>query len=254
MITSNTGSQQSTSQRIALLIDYQSLDDSFPEHVNKVTNFARGRGRLCIAKAYGNWSHIKQSKIWLLSEASIDLVALHYSSDVSVHSSNIRLAIDATEIAAAHAEIGTFVLVAHDASVYLPLVEHLRCQSRYVCLVNENTRRCSSLAGYCDEYIPLSRILGTNASAIPESTDKFTILRRAIVAFACRDLLPMNELRSRILQLDPAFHSSEFGYHSFEDYLADAARAGIIEVDRRSSHGAIVASKSVGRRPKEPSE
>ena len=55
----------------------------------------------------------------------------------------------------------------------------------------------------------------------------------------------MNELRSRILQLDPAFHSSEFGYHSFEDYLADAARAGIIEVDRRSSHGAIVASKSV---------
>jgi len=231
--------------QITLLIDYQDFNDGFAEHAEKIVSFVRERGRLCIAKAYGNWSCIEQEKTWLLSQASLELVSLHYPSGVSSDASNIRLTIDAVEIAATYPSIDTFVLVASDATAFLPLVQKLRSQSKYAYVVQDDVHTYASIAGYCDEYVPLHRILGAKASIAPDSIDKFTLARRSLSLLACEGWISLDELRVRMLQLDPAFHESQFGFQSFGAYALDAEQAGILETQRGDGRRILIRSKDI---------
>ncbi|QDS97196.1 NYN domain-containing protein [Adhaeretor mobilis] len=218
--------------QIALLIDYQSLNDDLAEQAKHYINFFREMGTLSIKRAYVDSHGIQDKRFHSVSRAAIELVALHFEIGSGRASVQVALAVDALEIARVNPNIDTFILVAKQVTPYLSLVQKLRELGKYCCLVQKDDHCWSHAAGYCDEYIPIHRILRTENEAVPDSVDKFSLLKRALHLLAFGSPVQKSGLRSKMLQLDPSFHESLFGYQAFDEYVWAAKEAGILVINQ----------------------
>jgi uncharacterized LabA/DUF88 family protein len=222
-----------TTKNLAVFIDYENFArDRFETEI--LLNRLQRRGRLLVKRAYADWGRFAGAKHSML-RAAVDLIELP-SHAAGKNQADIRLVVDALEIAMTRDYIDTFVLVSGDSDMS-PLVSKLREWNRYVIVVARPNNISSLLAGCCDEFICYQDLVQSHPAeslnAIP--VDGALDLARA----AWKELRdsggPMRGslLKSRMLRLSPGFNEQRHGCRQFKDFIQLLVAGGVLGISPR---------------------
>jgi len=175
-------------------------------------------GRIIIKRAYGDWSSAADKRDQLL-ELGIEPVQLFRSVKSGKNSSDIRLAIDAVELAY-QSPVDTFVIVSSDSD-FVPLVTKLRASGKTVIGAGKKAITPRTLVITSDKYYFLDQ---ADASPKKKETkskkDSLDLLARAIdVAKDEQGRVTGSKLHDTMQRLDPSFDYHALGYATFTKYL-----------------------------------
>lgn len=149
-----------TNRNMAVLLDYENLGGGWD--VELVLGRLVNRGRLLVKRAYADWAQCRHAREPLL-RCGVELIEMPAVSR-GKNGTDIRLAVDAMEIAITRDYIDTIVIASGDSD-FLPLLSRLREYNRYVIVLARNNSASSMLVGSCDELIFLSSL----AESLPTS-------------------------------------------------------------------------------------
>ena len=216
-------------RQIAVLIDFENCslsNEVLPIHF---VQSLRERGRLVVKKAFADWSRVDSETIEALIQSSIELEALSSYRSNGKNAADIRLVVEAMELAFRNPVIDTFVIVSGDSD-YVPLVVKLRKLGKYVIIVADELQASRALVGYCDEIIPIERLQRSAEADALADDDQFSLLRRCLASLVDREVIDAGVLKSMLLQLDSSFHENTYGYRKFGDYLRAAETEGVVRL------------------------
>lgn len=243
-----------TERTLAVFIDFENLAVGFKLRrddfdINKILERLVEKGKIIVKKAYADWGEYKQYTR-ALHEAAIELIEIPKRSMTGKNSADIRLAVDAMDLAWSKEHIDTFVVVSGDSD-FSPLVSKLKENGKHVIGVGMKESTSELLAGNCDEFIFYETLEASAASPIPStarvSKDKrevFDLLFESIAALRRENKDPIfaSMVKDTMQRKKPSFSESAYGYRSFSDLLEDAAREGFISLrrDRRAGWSYVV--------------
>ncbi len=228
--------------KIALLIDFDNvilgLEDP-PFDAELVVNALRSRGIVVMGRAYGDWYRHNRHRRKLM-EQGIELVETPVFGPVIKNSADIRIVIDALDIAFSQAHIDAFCLVSGDSD-FLPLIKRLQMMGKQVMVIAGNKFTSKLVQSNCNEYISYENLLAESVGATEDASTlegAFQLLRRTLVALSERGMdVRSSTVKQMMLQLNPTFSERNFGCSQFKQFLDRAMRAGVIRGGRDGASG-----------------
>ncbi len=216
--------------QLAVFIDFENIAlwaerEFFDFEVTSLMEFLQTRGPAVVKRAYGDWSRFSRYRDELMNN-SFDLIQI-YSVRVGKNRADIRMAIDAFEIALTRQHINTFVLVSGDSD-FGPLVAKLREYGRYTLGIGPRSITHHLLVKSCDEFVYLETALGESVEVDEQSSVEREqargLLGKALQAHGQRGEVPVlaTRLKQTMLLMDPAFNEANFGYSQFKTWLEDS--------------------------------
>jgi hypothetical protein len=216
-------------EQLAVFFDFENVAlwaerEFFDFELSPLMEYLQTRGPVVVKRAYADWSRFSRYREDLMKN-SIDLIQI-YSVRQGKNRADIRMAIDAFEIALTRAQINTFVIVSGDSD-FGPLVTKLREYSRYTIGVGPRSISPHLLVHSCDEFIFLEAALGEAAVSVDQSglerEEARSLLVKALQTHGQRGELPIlaTRLKQTMLLMDPAFNEANFGYAQFKAWLED---------------------------------
>ncbi|MCI0518649.1 MAG: NYN domain-containing protein [Chloroflexi bacterium] len=213
----------------AVFIDFENIAlwaerEFFDFELTPLIEYLQSRGPAVVKRAYGDWSRFLRYRDELMN-LSIDLVQI-YSVRAGKNRADIRMAIDALEIAITRSQVQTFVLVSGDSD-FSPLAVKLREYGRYTLGVGPRSITHDLLVRSCDEFVYLETILGeTDDEDVQIGLERETArntLRKALHAHGQRGEFPVlaSRLKQTMLQMDSAFNEANFGHSQFKTWLEE---------------------------------
>ena len=148
--------------QLAVFIDFENLaiwanDESLSFYVSDLLRYLSRRGQIAIKQAYANWKNFDEYRYDMTLNA-IDLVQV-YSVGQGKNRADIRLALDALEVALLHPHITTFVIVSGDSD-FGPLASKLHKYGKRVLGIGPHGDRSHRLfVRACDEFVYLNQVL-----------------------------------------------------------------------------------------------
>ncbi|RME25472.1 MAG: NYN domain-containing protein, partial [Deltaproteobacteria bacterium] len=206
------------------------------------------KGRILIARSYGDWGRFAKYKQDMLEHA-VQAVELTSYRGQEKNRADIALAVDAMELAFRREYIDTFVLLSGDSD-FTPLVMRLRELNRRV--IGIGTRRSSSrlLVESCDEFIfyeSIKRGRKTPSKQPPASDaveslgkdEAFALLVETIEGLQKDEPGPAlaGRVKQSLLRKEPAFDETEYGYSGFARFLEAARDKGLVSLSRDERAG-----------------
>jgi uncharacterized LabA/DUF88 family protein len=216
--------------QLAVFIDFENIAlwaerEFFDFEVTSLMEYLQSRGPAVVKRAYGDWSRFSRYRDELMNN-SIDLIQI-YSVRVGKNRADIRMAIDAFEIAMTRPQINNFVIISGDSD-FGPLVGKLREYGRYTLGIGPRSITHHLLVKSCDEFVYLETALGETAEADEQSSVDRELARglltKALQAHGQRGEVPVlaTRLKQTMLLMDPAFNEANFGYSQFKAWLEDS--------------------------------
>lgn len=218
------------SEQLALFIDFENValwaEQEFLDfELTPLMEYLKSRGPVVIKRAYGDWGRFARYRDELMNN-SIDLIHL-FSIRSGKNRADIRMALDAAEIAITRDEIKTFVIVSGDSD-FGPLVSKLREYSCYTLGIGPRDVTHPLLVKACDEFVYLESVIGEIGTGEPlgvhlgpENESARTLLTKALRVHAQRGQVPIlaAKLKQTMLLMDPAFNEANFGFSQFKNWL-----------------------------------
>ena len=248
---------QSSSRSIAVFIDFENLALGFKDRhgrfeIKLVLKRLLEKGKIVVKKAYADWSRFS-SYTPLLHESAIDLIEIPKRSQTGKNSADIRLCVDAIDLAYSKDHIDTFVVVSGDSD-FSPLVSKLKELGKHVIGIGMTDSTSSLLRDNCDEFIYYEDLiprLGSPSSFVmpaslsDEKKKAFGPLFDALSALRREDkeFLGAAMVKNTICRMYPGFDENRFGYRSFSALLQDAAREGLLELSLHQKAGTWIVDK-----------
>lgn len=234
---------------VAVFIDFENVaheDDADPK---VLVAALRERGRLVVKRAYADWGRFATAKRQFL-EASIDLVEVASHTGRGKNAADIRLVVDALDVAMTHQHVKSFAIVSGDSDI-IPLVSKLRELDKYVVVVAPKRSAAKLLKGYCDELHYLSSLAGEDAE--PEDLKlAFAHLARVLDTLDEGNGVNPSRIADGIRNLDPAFSHGRYGFRQFKDFLFAAQKGGHLRLESKGGDLLCRAVQS-GRNSADPS-
>ncbi|BBH69194.1 hypothetical protein ACTI_58790 [Actinoplanes sp. OR16] len=253
-------------ERIALFLDYENLAIGAREHLGgmvfdlrPVADALAERGRVVVRRAYADWSYFDEDRR-MLTRSHVELIDIPQRMGTSrKNAADIKMTVDALELAFERQYISTFVLCTGDSD-FTPLVDKLRALNKRVIGVGVERSTSALLPPACDEFlfydhldgveIPPSRSKRSRpapapvspAPAAPPSPDLETPARdaeslTALVAQTVSGLqrsgsgtVTASTLKRTLLRKDPTFNEADYGFRAFGELLRHLAGTGVIEL------------------------
>jgi uncharacterized LabA/DUF88 family protein len=217
------------SDQLAIFIDFENIAlwaerEFFDFELTTLIEALQTRGPAVVKRAYADWSRFSRYRDEMMNN-SIDLIQI-YSVRAGKNRADIRMAIDAFEIALTRPQIRTYVIVSGDSD-FSPLAAKLREYGRYTIGIGPRSITHNLLVRSCDEFIYLETALGEPADVDDQSCVEIeearSLLSRALTAHGQRGDLPVltTRLKQTMLLLNPAFNEANFGYAQFKPWLED---------------------------------
>src|SRR3954463_353480 len=211
--------------------------------INKVVERLVEKGKVVAKKAYADWSRFAQYTA-PLHEAAIELIEIPRRGQTGKNSADIRLCVDAMDLAYSKDHIDTFVIVSGDSD-FSPLVSKLKELGRHVIGLGMQDSTSDLLRDNCDEFIYYEDLGQAPALApaiparLPETKRKaFALLMESLLALRRenKEVLWSSMIKDTMKRKKPSFNEAYHGYRTFSELLEDAARAGLLdlETDKRS--------------------
>jgi len=237
---------------LAVFIDFENLALGFHGRrdrfqIEKVLERLVEKGKIVAKKAYADWSRFG-GYAGSLHECAIELIEIPKRSMTGKNSADIRLVVDAVDLAYSKDHIDTFVIVSGDSD-FSPLVSKLKELGKHVIGLGLQDATSNLLRDNCDEFIyyeDLDRppmIPLTGQVQLPEAKLKvFGLLLESLLALRRenKELIFSSMAKDTMKRKRPSFNEEYFGYRTFSELLEDAARNGLVEIEKHKTSGTYV--------------
>lgn len=264
--------------RIALFIDHENLVIGAREigrgfDVGPIMDALAERGRVVARRAYADWTLFAGDRRTLV-EHNCELIDIpQRTGAVRKNAADIKLAVDAMELAYERGFVSTFVIASGDSD-FTPLVAALRALNRRVIGIGIKGSTSSLLPPACDEFLFYDRLPGVGdtqqetrrtgnggsggngAARPPRRTSKprkddgapasqrdLQELQRQLTQTLAglkqsgSEPVLASSLKRALLRKDPTFSESDYGFRAFRELLAQAERNGIIALTEGQAPG-----------------
>jgi hypothetical protein len=146
---------ESFKPNLALLIDFENVGADPRVDIAELVAAADARGRTLIKRAYADWARFEDRKK-RLAEHGVDLIELPAHGKPRKNAADIRLVVDAMEIALSLSHIGGFVIASGDSD-FIPMFAKLRELGKRVVVASVQDAMSALLEVHCDELLALTR-------------------------------------------------------------------------------------------------
>ena len=221
----------------ALLIDFDNVTmgmrSDLAKELKNLLNSDIIKGKVTVQRAYADWRRYPQY-IVPLSEASIDLIFAPAYGSSKKNATDIRMAIDGIELVFIRPEIGTYILLTGDSD-FSSLVLKLKEYGKYVIGIGIQESSSDILVQNCDEYYSYTALTGlSRASEDGTSTpDAWECVEEAVGRMVSRgDVMRSDRLKQVMMELSPGFDERSLGFKNFSKFLLEAAKKGLVEIER----------------------
>jgi hypothetical protein len=262
--------------RIALFIDHENLVIGAREigrgfDVGPIFDALAERGRVVARRAYADWTLFAGDRRTLV-EHNCELIDIpQRTGAVRKNAADIKLAVDAMELAYERGFVSTFVIASGDSD-FTPLVAALRALNRRVIGIGVKGSTSSLLPPACDEFLFYDRLPGVSelaqqqrrpaangaaaASRPPRRASKprkddgppagqrdLQELQRQLTQTLAglkqsgAEPVLASSLKRALLRKDPTFAESDYGFRAFRELLTQAERNGIIALHEGQAPG-----------------
>jgi hypothetical protein len=268
-------------ERIALFIDHENLAIGAREigrgfDVGPIMDALAERGRVVARRAYADWTLFAGDRRTLV-EHNCELIDIpQRTGTVRKNAADIKLAVDAMELAYERAFVSTFVIASGDSD-FTPLVAALRALNRRVIGIGVKGSTSALLPPACDEFLFYDRLPGVGdqvvrASKRPESGngpprraeragkddgDKRDgddgdrpagaqdlhelqrVLTQTLAGLKQSGVEPVlaSSLKRALLRKDPTFAEADYGFRAFGELLRQAERNGMLSLSEGQARG-----------------
>ena len=161
----------SDEERIALFLDYENLAigardrlEGMQFDLRPVLDALAERGRVIARKAYADWSYFDEDRR-MLTRSHVELIEIPQRMGASrKNSADIKLCVDALEMAFERDYVTTFVICTGDSD-FTPLVHKLRELNKRVIGVGIKESTSKLLPPACDEFLYYEALEGVDVPA-----------------------------------------------------------------------------------------
>ena len=232
-----------TDRSLAVFIDFENMGLGFQGRrdrfdIARVLERMVEKGKLVVKKAYADWNRFVEYTR-SLHEAAIELIEIPRRAQTGKNSADIRLCVDAMDLAYSKDHIDTFVIVSGDSD-FSPLVSKLKELGKHVIGLGMQDSTSDLLRDNCDEFIyyeDLGRAPTLSAplpTTVPENKRKvFALLLDSLLALRRenKEVLWSSMVKDTMKRKKPSFNETYYGYRTFSELLEDAQREGLLELD-----------------------
>ncbi|MGB9357751.1 MAG: NYN domain-containing protein [Acidimicrobiia bacterium] len=254
-------------ERIGLFIDYENLAIGAREDLGiefdfkPVADALAERGRVVVRRAYADWTYFEKDRR-MLTDNQIELIEIpQRKGAVRKNAADIKMAVDAVELAFERDYVTMFVLCTGDSD-FTPLVHKLRERNRRVIGVGLKDSTSKLLPAACDEFLFYENLSGVDIpdrkpkkehkkteQAAPKTTESPDVLIVPTLAGLIRagnGDVRASSLKRALLRKDPTFTETDYGFRAFGELMRHLADQGVVELDYDDSQGdpAVRFSKS----------
>jgi uncharacterized LabA/DUF88 family protein len=231
-------------QRIALFIDFENLvtrtgldPDSFD--LQPAMDVLLEKGKVVFRRAYADWTRFAGATK-RLHDHGVEMIDVPPSTRAGKNGADVRLVIDALELAYLREHIDTFVIASGDSD-FCPLAAKLRENDRTVIGMAVKESTSPLFVKSCDEFVYLriggqrrrggegrERDRGTKEKEpekrIPE------VAREAAAAILARATAPVNPsaIKAAIVRREPDFDERDHGFSSFSRLLEQMEKEALL--------------------------
>ena len=249
--------------RIGLFIDYENLAIGAREDLHAAFDFRpiadalAERGRVVFRKAYADWTYFNDDR-QMLVDNHVEMIEIpQRKGTVRKNAADIKMAVDAIELAFERDYVTTFVLCTGDSD-FSPLVHKLRELNKQVIGVGLKGSTSRILPPACDEFLfyenldgvdaPQAKVLrrGTSEPEQPATNLESLI---SLISGTLGGLqrssdaeVRISQLKRALLRKDSTFSESDYGFRSFSELMRNLAERGSIHLDASSRKGDPVVS------------
>jgi uncharacterized protein (TIGR00288 family) len=250
----------SDDRKLAMFIDFENIVRGVKEaqykafEIKLVLERLVEKGKIMVKRAYADWSRYQEYKR-PFHEHAVELIDVPQSRYSGKNSADIRMVVDAMDLAYAKQHVDTFALVSGDSD-FSPLVSKLRENDRYVIGIGVKSSSSELLVGNCDEFIFYEDLIReskktTALRGLPEKkAEAFSQLIEAVLALQRenKDTLWGSMVKQTMIRKNPAFSESYYGYSTFSKLLEEAAKQKILTLEKDAKSGTyIITSIEEGR-------
>lgn len=250
---------------LAMFVDLENLAMGFQNsrktrfEIQKVLERLVEKGKLIVKKAYADWNRY-QGYTAPFHEAAIELIEIPRRTQTGKNSADIRLVVDAMDLAWSKPHVDTFVIVSGDSD-FSPLVSKLKENGKHVIGLGMKGSTSELLRDNCDEFIYYEDLerqeqdekqIATNLSILPDLPDRkrevYSLLIEACNALRREnhEVLYASMIKDTMKRKKPSFDESYFGYRSFTHLLEDADNLGLVDIERNPKSGTYVVTRMYG--------
>jgi uncharacterized LabA/DUF88 family protein len=266
-------------ERIALFLDYENLAIGAREalglsfDLKPVLDALAERGRVIARKAYADWSAFDEDRR-MLTRGHVELIEIPQHMGASrKNAADIKMAVDALEMAFERGYITTFVICTGDSDL-TPLVHKLRELNKKVIGVGIKDSTSALLPPACDEFLFYDTLEGVDAPSGARrrksgSRGQSTAARKLAAAPAQEEVEPVAEqptgdvdelavrvaqtvaglerssngtvlastVKRALLRKDPTFSEADYGFRAFGELMRHLADRNVIELSEGSAKG-----------------
>ena len=257
-------------ERIALFLDYENLAIGTREALSgmqfdlkPVADALAERGRVVTRKAYADWSYFDEDRR-MLTRSHVELIEIpQRMGAVRKNAADIKMAVDAMDLAFERDYITTFVICTGDSD-FTPLVYKLRELNKKVIGVGIKASTSALLPPACDEFLFYENLDGVEvrdpstrekraprdapngqaddaaASSGPKTLESLDGLITTTISGLQRSgqgAVLASSLKRALLRKDPTFTEADYGFRAFGELLANLASRTVIETSEGSAKG-----------------
>jgi uncharacterized protein (TIGR00288 family) len=261
--------------RIGLFIDYENLAIGAREDLGMQFDFRpiadalADRGRVVVRRAYADWSRFEPDRR-MLTDNHVELIEIpQRNGAVRKNAADIKMAVDAVELALERDYITTYVVCTGDSD-FSPLVHKLRELNKQVIGVGLKASTSALLPPACDEFlfyenldgvdIPQARVIrkgkGTTPPAEVSDVDQKDLqgldeaIGRTLAGLQRTGdaQVRSSELKRAILRKDSTFSEADYGFRSFGELLRNLSARGRLVLSDSARQGDPFVSFAEGGR------
>ena len=181
--------------------------------------------------------------------AGLELIEMPSAREGAKNRADIKMAVDAMEIAYSRQHVDNFVIVSGDSD-FTPLVGKLRELNKRVIGVGRDESSASPLLiANCDEFFFYDSLA---SKALPHHggvrPDALTLLRETMMARQREgDEHPQaSAVKDSMRRRDPAFDEGEIGFSTFSKFLEDAQAKGVVRLEKDPRSGTYLVDLGEG--------
>jgi uncharacterized protein (TIGR00288 family) len=244
-------------ERIALFVDFENLaigarDRGMDLDMAVVMDALSERGRVVVRRAYADWNLFSDHRQGVLAQR-IEMVEVPQRTGmVRKNAADIKLAVDALELAFQRDFITTFVIASGDSD-FTPLVLKLREMNKRVIGVGVEGSTSELLPGACDEFLFYGRLLGPGSGepsarqrkkrrdddASGDSTDIARLVTRTLSGLQSSAEGPVlsSMIKRALLRKDPTFSEGDYGFRAWGELMRHLADKSVVQLSEGSAQG-----------------
>ncbi len=247
-------------ERIALFVDFENIalgarDRGERLDMAVIMNALSERGRVVVRRAYADWNLFAEHRQALVGQR-IEMIEIPQRTGmVRKNAADIKLAVDAVELAFSRDFVTTFVIASGDSD-FTPLVLKLRELNKRVIGVGVEGSTSELLPGACDEFIFYEGLLGPGTArprrrrgegdgqGVPaEQRSDMSELSR-IVTQTLAGLQRLTDgpvlssmVKRAVLRKDPTFSEGDYGFRAWGELMRHLESIGVVTLREGSAEG-----------------